>query len=236
MSLPDLLGPLRAGVELLLATFHSLLGGGPSGLAWLAAVALLVVAVRGALLPLAVRQFRSAARMRTIAPEAAALRGRYRGRTDPKARESLARETAELYRRHGVHPLASFLPALVQLPILLALVQALEHATHASGTAALAGFAAAVALGAPLAATALTGGVPGAVVGGALLVVTAAAQMLTQHLASGDAAVGGRLLLLLPLATAASGLLFPIGVTAYWACSALWTLGQQVVLPRLIRA
>jgi len=44
-----------------------------------------------------------------------------------------------------------------------------------------------------------------------------------------------RLLLLLPLVTAATGLAFPIGVTAYWACSALWTLGQQLVLPRVVR-
>ena len=70
-----------------------------------------------------------------------------------------------------------------------------------------------------------------------LLVVTAAAQVLTQHLASvgAPAVPGGRLLLLLPLVTAATGLAFPIGVTAYWACSALWTLGQQLVLPRVVR-
>ncbi|MBW4040570.1 MAG: YidC/Oxa1 family membrane protein insertase [Acidobacteria bacterium] len=241
MSLPDPLVPIRAAVEGVLAALHDLLatvGLDPAaGVTWLLAVALLVVAVRALLLPLAVRQYRSGIRMRAIAPEAARIRERYRGRTDPDARASLARETGELYRRHGVRPVAGLLPLLIQVPLFLALVQALEHAAHASGPTALASFAAAAAFGAPLAATALSGGVPAALTGIGFLVVTAGAQVLTQHLAAGasPAVPGGRLLLLLPLATAATGLAFPIGVTGYWACSALWTLGQQLLLPRVVR-
>jgi YidC/Oxa1 family membrane protein insertase len=242
MSLPDLLAPIRTAVEAVLTALHDLLASAgldpAAGVTWLLAVALLVVVVRALLLPLAVRQYRSGIRMRALAPEAARIRERFRGRTDPDSRAALARETTELYRRHGVRPVAGLLPLVIQVPLFLALVQTLEHAAHASGPAALASLAAAVAFGAPLAATALAGGVPTAVTGIALLVLTAGAQMLTQHLAAGasPAVPGGRLLMLLPLATAATGLAFPIGVTAYWACSALWTLGQQVVLPRLVRA
>ena len=161
-------------------------------------------------------------------------------RSEPLGSLDLRRvsETGELHRRHGVRPIAALLPLLVQVPLFLALVQALEHAARSTGGAALASFAAAVAFGAPLAATALSGGLPGAVTGLALLAVTAGAQMLTQHLAAGasPAMPGGRLLLLLPLLTAATGLAFPIGVTAYWACSAVWTLGQQLVLRRVVHA
>ncbi|MFD1722648.1 membrane protein insertase YidC [Amnibacterium endophyticum] len=240
MSLPDLIAPVRALVESALTLLHHLLvaaGLDPAdGAVWLLSVALLVVGVRTALLPLAVHQHRSALRMRALAPEAERLRQRYRGRTGPADRRRHAEELAALHRRHGVRPLASMLPLLVQVPLFLALVQALEHASHAAGTAALGSFAVAVAFGAPLAATALTGGAPAAVVGGALLAATALAQVLTQHLAVvGTTAPGGRLLLLLPLLTAASGLLLPIGVTAYWACSATWTLGQQAVLRRVVR-
>lgn len=247
MSLPaltllDPIGPVRATVETALTVLHDLLatvGLDPAaGLTWLLAVALLVAVVRAALLPLAVRQYRSGLRMRALAPEAARIRERYRGRTDPESRRRLAEETAALHREHGVHPFGALLPLLIQLPLFLALVQALEHAAHSTGAAALGSFAAAVLLGASLAATALSGGLPAAVLGIGLLVVTAAAQIATQHLAAVGAptAPGGRLLLLLPLITAATGLAFPIGVTAYWACSALWTLGQQLVLPRLVRS
>jgi YidC/Oxa1 family membrane protein insertase len=241
LSLPDPIAPLRAAVGGALTVLHDLLtaaGLDPAaGTTWLLAVALLVVVVRAALLPLAVRSFRSGLRMRALQPELARIRERFRGRTDPASRQRLAEETAALYRQRGIRPLASFAPLLIQIPLFLALVQALEHAAHATGPAALGSFAAAVAFGAPLAVTALAGGAPSAVVGVGFLVVSAAAQVLTQHLASVGAAPapGGRLLLLLPLVTAATGLAFPIGVTAYWACSALWTLGQQAVLARVVR-
>ncbi|WP_375406345.1 membrane protein insertase YidC [uncultured Amnibacterium sp.] len=241
MSLPDVLLPIRTAVEAVLSLLHHLLtdaGLDPAaGITWLLAVALLVGVVRVALLPLAVRQFRSGLRMRALAPEAARIRDRYRGRTDPESRRAFAEETAALHRAHGVHPLGALLPLLIQLPLFLALVQALEHAAHSTGAASLGSFAAAVAFGAPLAVTALSGGLPAVLLGVGLLVTSAGAQILTQHLAvaAAPAAPGGRLLLLLPLVTAATGLAFPIGVTAYWACSALWTLGQQLVLPRLVR-
>ena len=239
-SLLDPIGPVRSAVGAVLTVLHDLLAAAgldpAAGVTWLAAVALLVVAVRTALLPLAVRSYRSGVRLRALAPEAARIRDRYRGRSDADSRRRMAEETVELHTRHGVRPLASFLPLLIQIPLFLALVQALEHAARSTGPAALGSFAAAVAFGAPLAATALAGGLPSALVGIGFLVVSAGAQMLTQHLASAGAvpAPGGRLLLLLPLATAATGLAFPIGVTAYWACSALWTLGQQLLLPRLV--
>ncbi len=241
MSLPDLLAPIRLAVEALLTALHDLLvacGLDPAaGLGWLLAVALLTVLVRSALLPLAVRQHRAAIRMRALAPELQRLRDRFHGRTDPASRRALAAETADLQRRGGVSPLDALLPLAVQAPLFIALVQALDHAAHGSGVAALASFAAAAAFGAPLAAGALSGGLPGALVGGALLLVTAGAQVLSQHLALAAAptAPGARLLLVLPLVTAVAGLAFPVGVTACWACSALFTLAQQAVLPRLVR-
>lgn len=236
--MPDPIAPLRALVGALLAAGHDLLVpvGLPPGVTWLLAVALLVVLVRAALLPLAVGQFRSAARMRALAPDLRRIQDRYRGRSDRASREALAAETMALYRERGVRPLASFLPVLIQVPVLLALLQALEQAASGSGGSALASFAVAVAavLGAPLAATALSAGWPGALVGGSLLVLTAGAQLLTQHLATATPSPIATALLLLPLITAVTGLLFPIGVVAYWCVSALWTLGQQLVLYRLV--
>ena len=155
----------------------------------------------------------------------------------PASRRAFAEQTAAVQRRAGVHPAGALAPLLIQVPLFLALVQALEQAAHSTGASALTSFAAAIAFGAPLAATALTGGPAAGLLGIGLLAVTAAAQVLTQHLATLGAAPvpGGRLLLLLPLITAATGLAFPIGVTVYWACSALFTLGQQLLLPRIVR-
>lgn len=240
MSISTVLLPITALVQALLVAVHGALSASGldprGGVTWLLAVAVLVVIVRTALLPLVVRQQRSAQRMRALAPELRRIRDRHAG-TGAGGRDALARETASLYREHGVHPLGSCLPLLVQLPLFLALVQALEQAARSTGPAALASFATAAVLGAPLAATALSGGLPATITGVALLALTAGAQVWTQHLAAiaagpASAVPGGRLLLALPLVTAVSGLFFPIGVTAYWCCTALWSLGQQAVLIR----
>jgi YidC/Oxa1 family membrane protein insertase len=238
----DPIAPLRLLVEQVLARTHGALtafGLDPAGGGgWLLAVAGLVVVVRLLLLPLAVRQLRSQRRMRRLAPDLQRLRERYRGRSDREARESMAKDTAALYREHGVHPLAAVLPALIQLPVLLALVQVLEAAAHGI-PGALATFAAAPVLGVPLSAGVLAGGAAAAV-GAVVLVLTAGAQLLTARVAAkGDPAAGAPaqrvLMLALPLVSVGSCVAFPIGVTAYWLCSAVWTLGQQATLTQLIR-
>ena len=96
-------------------------------------------------------------------------------------------------------------------------------------------------LGVPLSAGALTGGTA-ALLGVAVLVLTAAAQVLTTRIGLRAAPIGPEgtpaaqrvLLLALPLVSVAFCVAFPLGVTAYWLCSALWTLGQQAVLTRLM--
>lgn len=239
----DPIAPLRAVVEQVLATAHALvlpLGLDPAGGAgWLLAVLALVVVVRTALLPLAVLQARSQRRLQALAPELRRVRDRYRGRSDAAARQELAAATLALHREHGVHPLGAAVPALVQLPVLLALVQVLERAAHGT-TGALASFGGAVVLGVPLSAGVVAGGTA-AMLGIGLLAATAAAQVLTQRMAMRSAPEAAPrsqqvLLLALPLASVAVCTAFPIGVTAYWCCSALWTLGQQAVLTGPARA
>lgn len=241
MSVPlsaaiDPIAPLRLVVEQILATSHSLLaaaGLDPSGGgAWLLAVAALVVVVRSALLPVVVGQFRSQRRMQALAPELRSIQDRYRGRTDPDSRAALLRATSELYQQHSVRPLGALLPLLIQLPVLLALVQVLEQAARGTG-GALAGFGAATVLGVPLSAGVFLGGTA-TWLGIVILLVTAGAQVVTQLLASAPGApvAQRRLLLALPLVSVAFCVAFPIGVTAYWLCSALWTVGQQAILTR----
>ncbi len=73
----------------------------------------LTLAVRGALLPLAIAAAKADVGRRRLAPDLTALRRRFA--SDPAR---LQRETVELYRREGVSPLAGILPVLAQAPIL----------------------------------------------------------------------------------------------------------------------
>ena len=56
-----------------------------SGATWAASVALLVLVVRLGILPLVVRQLRSARRLAAAAPALKEIRDRYRGVRDPEA-------------------------------------------------------------------------------------------------------------------------------------------------------
>lgn len=143
-------------VSALLLGWHRILQavldpGGGAG--WTAAVVLLVVTLRLALLFPALRQLQATRRLRAIGPQLAALRAR---RLD---REELARQTLALQRAHGAGPGATLLPVLVQLPVVLGLfllLTQLARSTAAVGAldpSQVASFAAAELLGAPLVAT-----------------------------------------------------------------------------------
>jgi YidC/Oxa1 family membrane protein insertase len=104
-------------VSFLLATWHdaaALLTGPGSGLGWALAVVGLVLTVRALLLWPAVAQMRTGRAMARLQPELTALRERHRA--DPSA---LARATTDLQRAHGVRPLATLGPLLLQIPVML---------------------------------------------------------------------------------------------------------------------
>ncbi|GAA2890291.1 membrane protein insertase YidC [Pseudonocardia halophobica] len=96
--------------------------GPSSGVAWALSVVFLVLTLRALMIRPVLSQMRSAQRMRRIAPQLAELRTRH-GRDKQK----LAEETMKLHREHGVSPLGSFLPVLVQIPVFVALLHVLRY-------------------------------------------------------------------------------------------------------------
>src|ERR1044071_8340249 len=86
------------------------------GASWGLSIILLTVVVRAALLPLAVKQFRSMQALQRIAPHLKVLQEKYK---DDKQR--LQQETMKFYQEHKVNPFASCMPLLAQLPVFLSL-------------------------------------------------------------------------------------------------------------------
>lgn len=85
------------------------------------AIILLTVCVQALMFPLTMMSLKSTAQMRKIAPEMKRLQEKYKGN-----QEALSRETLNLYRKHNVNPFSGCLPMLIQLPIFLALFNALR--------------------------------------------------------------------------------------------------------------
>jgi YidC/Oxa1 family membrane protein insertase len=103
--------------------------------AWISAIVLLTLLVRLALLPLAIRQFRSMQKMQQLRPEMKRIQSKYKAdrsmmRTDPeKYREKRQKQQEELmalYKQHDVNPAASCLPLVAQAPIFIALFSVLR--------------------------------------------------------------------------------------------------------------
>jgi len=84
------------------------------------AIVVFTILVRLATYPLTMKQQRSTKAMQEIQPELKKIQEKYKN-----DRERAAAAQWELYREHGVNPLAGCLPLLIQFPILIGLYRAI---------------------------------------------------------------------------------------------------------------
>lgn len=87
---------------------------------WGVAIILLTIVVRLAMLPLAYKGIMSMARMGDLNPQMKAIREKYKDK-----KERMNKEIMELYKRNKVNPVGGCLPMVLQIPIFIALYQAL---------------------------------------------------------------------------------------------------------------
>lgn len=103
----------------LLKLFYRLTGN------WGLAIILLTMMVRMLTFWPTHKQLVSGKKMARLAPKMAELKKKYGG-----DRERLGRETMNLYKSHGVNPLGGCLPALIQMPIWIALFSTLSYSVE----------------------------------------------------------------------------------------------------------
>ncbi len=264
--MPDFIGtilwPIKWVVELILVAFHQLwsyLGLDPNaGLTWVLSIVGLVLVIRAALIPIFVRQIKSQRRMLEVAPQLKKIQDKYKGKKDQFSRESMSRETMELYKKTGTNPLSSCLPLLLQMPIFFSLFSVLSDAqkVNADGSrtpgVGLLNLDLATSFGksslfdiAPLHLAISTANGNGAVIVIAIIMIVlmTGSQFITQlQIMSKNQSAEMKaspmfkqqriLLYLLPLVFAFSGYTFPLGVMFYWLVSNFWTMGQQFLVIR----
>lgn len=88
------------------------------------AIIIVTLIIRLLLLPLNVKQIRSTIAMQKIQPELQELQKKYSSK-DSNTQQKLQQETMALFQKHGANPLAGCLPIIVQMPILIAMYQAI---------------------------------------------------------------------------------------------------------------
>lgn len=89
-------------------------------------IILFTILIRTLLLPLFQIQIKSSRKMQELQPKLKALQAEYPG-TDMESRQQLYEATQALYKENGVSMRSSMIPLLIQMPILLALFQALTR-------------------------------------------------------------------------------------------------------------
>lgn len=83
-------------------------------------ILIVTIIIRFLILPLSIKQYRSSRKMQEIQPELLKIREKYKDNLQKQQEEMM-----KLYQREGVNPMAGCLPLLIQMPILIALYNAI---------------------------------------------------------------------------------------------------------------
>lgn len=94
-------------------------------------IVLFTIIIRIVLLPLTHFQTKSMRKMNEVNPQLQELREEYSAR-DTETQEKLQEETARVYEEAGVNPYMGCLPMLIQMPVLIALYQAISRTPQLS--------------------------------------------------------------------------------------------------------
>jgi YidC/Oxa1 family membrane protein insertase len=89
------------------------------------AILLVTILQKVAFHPLSIKSIRSMQAMQSIQPRVQAIQERYKNNPQKKQEETMA-----LYRKHGVNPMGGCLPMVVQIPIFIALYNALSSSVE----------------------------------------------------------------------------------------------------------
>jgi YidC/Oxa1 family membrane protein insertase len=200
------------------------------------AIVIVTVAIRAAMIPLSLATVRAEGHRRRLAPQLARLRARF-----AKQPERLRRETLALYAAEKVSPIAGFLPALAQAPV-LTLVYALFTSTSIDGHANP--LLSATLFGAPLGRhliSALSGVGPGDWVGlimiVAIMLVAVLSRRAMRRIAAPVEPAQQRITDILsftPFLTVAFASVVPLAATLYLLVSTTWTLIEREVMRRAL--
>ncbi len=227
---------LLQGLGEILRFFHDVTVGLFGDYSWAVAIVLLTVAVRLAMLPLAVKQFRSMQAMQKIRPEMKKIQQKYktdRGmmRTDPdkykERRQKQQEELMALYKVHDVNPASSCLPLVAQMPIFVALFSLLRSPDVIPEL---------VRAPFPINATLQQAASEAGIVALTMLLLMGVTtfiqqkQMMGRQVAMADDQQLQQqklMLYIMPVFLVFLGFNLPVGVLLYWVTTNVWQMSQQ---------
>lgn len=208
----DIVAPISNILDEALRQFYSW------GIPWGWGIILLTVIVRLLLLPLTYKQVTSMLHMQQYQPQIKELNEKYKD--DPQKKQQ---ELMKFFKEHGINPLASCFPLLLQMPFFIAMFYALREPSLQ------------VAMNATdpswFFIPNLTKDPTGAEL--VVLLILYVGSQLGSTLVSLSTATDQmqrRLMLALPFIFVPFIIHFPAGLILYWITTNFWTLGQSFVV------
>ncbi len=196
------------------------------GFGWGLSIVFLTLTVRAATVPLSLKGIKSMRRMQLVAPELKEVQEKYKDDRERQQREMLA-----LYKKHGVNPLASCFPFLLQIPFFIAVYELLRSDTFSQDV-----ITSGAGQGFLFVETILDK--PQGVEMWILIVLFIVTTVMTflYTTATTQTATGAQryIFLALPLLFAPFIASQPAGLGVYWITTNIWSLGQQVVVQKIM--
>ncbi len=222
MLIANILQPLIDACGAILKFWHGVLGDFPGS--WGVSIILMTFTVRLAILPLTFKGIKAMQRLQQLQPEIKRIQERYRD-----DRQRMQEELLRFYREQRVNPLGSCLPLLLQIPFFISLFYLLRSSEFRAEIRGNESFLFIPDLSERLTDRPL------------LLAIMIALYVATQLGASAVTAVSAdpaqrRIMFALPLVFAVFIVNFEAGLILYWITTNVWTIGQQLLVKRLLPA
>jgi YidC/Oxa1 family membrane protein insertase len=217
----NILQPLIDIANGVLQFFHD-----SAGLSWGMSIIALTVCTRAVLLPLTYKQLKGMRALQALQPQLKELQEKYKN-----DKQRLQQEMMRFYKENKVNPLASCIPLIAQLPVFITLFFVLKHelpddiGCEAGKCGAEASFW-------------FINDLTDKAAGGeliALLILYVGTQLISGMVMSITADKSQRMLMFaLPLIFVPFVLSFPSGLILYWITTNFWTIGQQLVIQKVV--
>jgi YidC/Oxa1 family membrane protein insertase len=228
--IPDanILQPLIDVANAVLKFFHDNVG-----LSWGLSIVAITVCTRALLIPLTYKQLKGMRALQALQPQMKEIQEKYKN-----DKQRMQQEMMRFYKENKVNPFASCIPLLAQLPVFITLFYTLRHELPddiCSGlglpegceTAGHASF---------LFVNDLTASAHGAELI-ALIVLYVGTQLASGFFMSVTADKSQRMMMfILPLVFVPFVINFPAGLIVYWITTNIWTIGQGLVINKVIPA
>jgi YidC/Oxa1 family membrane protein insertase len=222
----NILQPLVDAGEAVMVFFHDNVG-----LGWGLSIIALTVTIRLLILPLTLKQFSSMREMQMIQPQVKALQAKYKD-----DRQRMNQEMMKLYQEHGVNPLGSCLPLVLQLPVFFSLFYMLRHDLRHDICPSKALEVCGKVAGSTDQGFLIVKDLTDKATGGALIVLIIlyiGSQLVSSIMTTATMDKTQRYLMLgMPFMFSFFILSFPAGLIVYWITTNTWTIGQQLFVRR----